>query len=70
MAGSECTTLMAAVGGFVLGVLAGRRLSGAFPGCCSGDDGEGSCCCEEGQEDLCYCDETEEMVPEEQAPGE
>ena len=72
MAESKCTTLVAAVGGFVLGVVAGKLLGGGFPACCScgcrcGD----GCLSEEGQEDCCCCcDDAEEMVPEEQAPAE
>ena len=82
MAESKCTTLVAAVGGFLLGVVAGKLLGGGFPGCCGygGRDRDGCCCCEEGQEDCCCCeegqedccccDDAEEMVPEEQAPAE
>jgi hypothetical protein len=72
MAGSKCTTLMAAIGGFVLGVVAGKLLSGRFAGCCSccGRPGDDGCCYEEGQEDFCCCDETGESAPEEQAPAE
>ena len=69
MAESKCTTLAAAVGGFVIGVVVGKLLGGGFLECCGWDGraGRGGCCCEEEQEDCCCCDEAGEVMAEEQA---
>ncbi|OFW52580.1 MAG: hypothetical protein A2V75_00285 [Actinobacteria bacterium RBG_16_70_17] len=66
MAESKCTTVAAAVGGFVLGVVVGKLLGRGFLECCSWG-GAGGCCCEEEQEDCCCQDEGDEVMAEEQA---
>ena len=66
MAESKCTTVAAAVGGFVLGVVVGKLLGRGFLECCSWG-GAGGCRCEEEQEDCCCQDEGDEVMAEEQA---
>lgn len=72
MAESKCTTLAAAVGGFVLGVVVGKLLGRGFLECCSGGGrGWGGCCCEGEQEECCCQDEGgEEMTEEQAAPSD
>jgi hypothetical protein len=73
MVESKCSTLVAVVGGFVLGVVAAKLLGGGFAACCGCGcgcgchHGHGGCCCEEGQEDCCCQDEADEAVSEEAA---